>query len=433
MSIFNPRFLISALSAKADELRTIARHLTFGTGTVVLIAGLLTGAAAFSSSAHVARDVIPLQIDNPAGMVEVRSPLNMILAQIHVRDGDRVDVGDPLFEIDTSAFRREKTLVEHTIEGLRIRRQRLMAEIADETGFEISPEQQIRELQHIVQAERLLLESRRRSAALRTDQARHRQAEAQHHVEALRNAVTEADKLVGQFQMEIAALHEMASRQHIAVSQLVAARTNARAAEESREQLADRLKIAEGDLAGANQTAQALAEQLRIERQSEIEHADRRINELLGHITKIKALASDASIPATARGIVRLSVLARPGSDIEAGTVIAHIVPVALQEIDGLTIGNIDASQLTRGLVLRVSKPGRPSIDHAVAIVFYAEQRSEQGAPRYRIRLRFERPHDVDQSMISHGASTSLISRTPQSSSPVINSLATFARGFIRP
>ncbi len=291
------------------------------TGVIGGIAGLGLVNAPVMTREGRTYDAILMSAD---GETSIQISHRSVITQIAARDGDRVDVGQVLFGLDTSVAQHDARLARRILLAAEVRKARLEAELAGETGF-VSPSGDESDLRLIVQVERLMLESRRRSRAQELDHARQRLQEMQALANDLRTGLGDAERLVGQHETEVGALAEMVRQNAVAVSQIVAARAQATAAREARQQVRDRLAQTEADVAQAMGAIAAVEENFRARIEEEVRETDNQIRAALLDVRRAETSLPAPVVEAPVRGVVRLRRPLQVGETIQGGEVIAVV------------------------------------------------------------------------------------------------------------
>ncbi len=429
MSLIRPSEYLSSLGSRQSADAQLLRRLWTSLGSSIAISISAAGAW-FLIASSATTEPIPVTLLDRSQPATIAAPFDTIVLSIRVRNGDRVEVNDPLIDIDTSVLKRELEVAQHSIEGLAIRRQRLTAELVGHTGFEIGAAQQAPGLNHIVQAERLLLESRRGSAAQRTDAARERLFEARTRVEQLRSLVASSDRILGNHQNELIAIQDMVARQQLPVSQLVSTRANARAFQEEHLVLVERLRVAESQAMDANEAIRRLGDEHRNAINDEIESVDRRVTELMAATARFRAMEATGTLRATHRGTVKLEQALTAGTTAAADKPLITLSAVAEPMIE--VAMTADGTNLLPGQSIRLhlNSEGPKAPARSGQVISVGPGTGDTGSTRTqtaRLRLADEispSKDDVDRSGV-------LTIGTPRSNIPTVSSIMDRLKAFI--
>jgi multidrug resistance efflux pump len=270
--------------------------------------------------------IIQTEIDHP-----VRASHRGVVTRVAVNDGDRVNQGDPLVEMNMSLAEHDLKVVEKMLLAAKVKRARLEAEIAGETGFAAPANSTAADgdLRLIVQVERMMLESRRRAHLQELDHARQRQMDAQALASDLRTSLGDAERLVGQHENEVGALTEMVRANNVPISQIVTARAQAQAAREARSQIRERLQQAETDVTQAITAVKAIETEQKARLVEELDRTQQQIAELTADVGRTLAGAPSPTVISPGRGIVRFARPIQVGDTLTPGTVFASVMKTA--------------------------------------------------------------------------------------------------------
>ncbi len=156
----------------AESRRSIRRYLALGVGLVLLT---LFGAGGWALSMELAGAVIAEgQVVVETNKKIIQSPASGIVAEIRVKDGDRVAAGDLLMRLDDTEARSSLAVVQRQIDELTARQSRLESEIMGEAALQFPPELNARSadftIGRIIAGEVALFTARRAARAAQKDQ-----------------------------------------------------------------------------------------------------------------------------------------------------------------------------------------------------------------------------------------------------------------------
>jgi HlyD family secretion protein len=149
-----------------DTNRSIRRHIVFGLGATIFLFG---GAVAWSLTAQLTGAVVTQGVFVVDGNVKaVQHPTGGVVAELRVREGQRVAEGDLLLRLDDTQARASLGLVTSELTALRVRQARLAAERDGLADFTLSAElaeraERDRDFAAVVAGERGIIAARKAS------------------------------------------------------------------------------------------------------------------------------------------------------------------------------------------------------------------------------------------------------------------------------
>jgi len=162
-----PRATETSRLAKFEERDGITAYLVVGTVLAVLLIGGLGGWAMVAELEGAVLASGTVVVDSK--VKKVQHPTGGIVAEIRVKDGDKVNVGDLLMRLDETATQSNLNIITKQLDELQVREARLLAERdgLDSVAFVGSIGGRINdpEIARIVASERTLFDSRRRGLA----------------------------------------------------------------------------------------------------------------------------------------------------------------------------------------------------------------------------------------------------------------------------
>lgn len=331
--------------AVADPWRSMRRLTVIGVlglvtlgGTVGVWGGTAPLAGAVIASGRVVVETNVRRIQHPSGGV---------VADIRVRDGDRVAAGDLLVRLDETNARATLALIETELHRLTVRKARLQAERdgRDDFAAPATVDTEAPDVAEALATERHVFGARRAAAAGQVAQLRERIDQARSEIDgvvAQTGAKAEQKELI---RKELDGVQKLYEQNLIALSRLTALQREAsRLSGEEGSLVAEaariRGRIAETELQIlqiGQETRRSVSEELRDVEGKIADLAERRIA-AVDQLSRIEIRAPQA-------GIVHQSTVHTIGGVIGAGEQIMLIVP----ESDGLVIeARIDPTMIDR-------------------------------------------------------------------------------------
>lgn len=316
---------------------SIRKYLLAG---IVVMVCMFGGALAWAAIADLAGAVIAQgTVVVESNLKKVQHPTGGVVGELNVRDGSRVKAGDVLLRLDETVTRANMQIIYRQIDELEVRRARLDAERDPAGGFTLPDRLTARlafepELARIVDAEKWLLESRRKGREGQKSQLLERIAQLREEIvglDAQLLARKEQSRLIAS---EMIGVEELFRKNLIQLSRLTGLqREEARLLGEQGSIISSaaqsRGKIAETEL-------QIL--QLDQDLRTEVLRDGREVDGKMAELSERKVAAEDTlkriEVKAPQDGIVHQLAVYTVGGVIAAGEVLMYIVP----QTDGLTI-----------------------------------------------------------------------------------------------
>lgn len=360
--------------------------------------GLLAAAWLWAAVAEVDRIVPAPGRVEPAGKVRiVNHPTGGKVAKIHVREGQRVAAGEPLFELDPDVERAEREELADAWARAVLEVQRLEAEVAGRP-FEPQPAMAER-YPAIVKAQRGLYETRRSERELRRDMLV-RQREARRNELRIREAELETlrESLVLEKQ-QLEAVRALTERGLYPRLKLVEM-------EKQVNETAGRIARAEAAVAAArsafaeSESALAAFDKDREARLlGELSEATARRDRLARELEAQSSVVEDLVVRAPVAGVVENLRVRAPGQSIAANQPVLEIVPVGEELVVVARVANEDIAEIREGMPatikVRAYDPMRWGTLAGTVREISADARADAAGspPHYRVVVAAERDH----------------------------------------
>lgn len=381
------------LSVRLERGPTLATSLF-----LLLAAGLCTGALLWAALAEVDRIVPAPGRVEPAGKVRIiNHPVGGKVAAIHVREGDRVNAGDPLFALDPDVPMAQRRQLIDAWARAAVEVIRLEAEIANRP-FVPDPKLQAAHPE-IVDAQQGLFDTRRSERQLRRDMLL-RQSEARRNELRIREAelATLRESLVLERQ-QLEAVRALTERGLYPRLKLVEM-------EKQTKETVGRIKKAEAALAAARsalaESDSALAAFDKEQETRLLDERDKAIarrDQLARELEAKTSIVEDLVVRAPVAGVVENLRVRSPGQSIAANQPVLEIVPVGEELVIEAWVANEDIAEIREGMPasikVRAYDPMRyGTLDGTVREIAADARAPEQGQPpTYRVVVAAARNH----------------------------------------
>lgn len=337
----------TARSVVSDPWRSL-RRLTFaGTALVAVLTGTvgLWAATAPLASAVIASGRVVVE----SNVRKIQHPTGGVVAQIRVRDGDRVKAGDLLLRLDDTNARATLALIETELHRLWIRKSRLEAERAGQDSFPIPvPLRSLTnasDVKEAMQSETQLFRSRREANRGQILQLRERIDQAKREIEgiAAQRAAKATQKTI--IEEELTGVEKLYRENLVAMSRLTglqreASRLSGEAGSLTAEAARVRGRIAETEL----QILQ-VDQDMRRNVSEELRDVEGKIADLSERRVAAADILNRVEIRAPQAGIVLQNSVHTIGGVVGPGEQIMLIVP----EDEGLVVeARIDPTMIDR-------------------------------------------------------------------------------------
>lgn len=354
-----PGAAAGADAPRTNPRRDIRRATAFGVASIVVLFGTV---GVWAVTAPLSGAVIaPGKIVVESNVRRVQHPSGGVVAEIRVKDGDRVKAGDILVRLDETNARASLALIEIELRRFQARKARLEAERDGLARMEIPDELRARaDDPAVVQAvagEIRMFESRRAAADVQRSQLRERIAQAHEEIKGL-SAQIEARRgqaaLIGQ---ELAGVQQLYDQNLVALPRLTALQREAsRLVGEQGSLVSDTARV-RGRIAEVQLQIVQIDEDLRREVSTELRDVDGKIADLSERRIAASDQLARIDMKAPQDGIVHQQIVHTIGGVIGPAEQIMLIVP----ETDGLVVEArieptmIDRLRIGQDVVLRFS------------------------------------------------------------------------------
>ena len=338
---------------------SLRRHLMVGSALVAMVVG---GAGGWAATAEISGAVVALgSIVVDSNIKRVQHPTGGVVAEVQVRDGDRVEAGDLLVRLDDTVTRSNLAIVTKQLDELAARKARLETERDGDEAISFPEALTARvgnpEVARLVSGERKLYESR--SAARLGQQAQFRQRIEQLTEEIRGHAtqITAKTQEAAFIARELAGIRELWQKNLLPISRLTTLEREATRIEGERGQLIAGIAQARGKIAETELQIIQIDRDLSSEVGKDIREIEAKVGELIERKVTAEDQLKRIEVRAPHAGIIHQSTVHTIGGVIAQGETMMLIVPntdkldaeirIAPQDIDQLQLGQMARLRFT--------------------------------------------------------------------------------------
>jgi HlyD family secretion protein len=317
---------------------SIQRYLLAGTILTALLTFGIGGWAATTelSSAVIAQGALVVD----SSVKKVQHPSGGVVADLHVRNGDRVRAGDVLLRLDETQTRAAATIVTKSVDEFLARQARLETERdnAREITFPAALLDQARDpssdAARAIAAERSLFNLRRQARDGQKSQLRERSAQLQQEIQGYSGQLEAKRKEVEFIQKELEGVRTLWDKRLVPMNRLTALERDGTRIEGERSQLTGMIAQLKGKIAEIELQAIQVDQDLRSEVGKDLVEVHSKLSELAERKTAAVDQLKRIDIRAPQSGAVHQLAVHTIGGVIGPGEQIMLIVPDA----DTLTV-----------------------------------------------------------------------------------------------
>lgn len=354
------RSLIHGTARNPPASAAIRRHLQLG---CALCALLVAGAGGWAATATLAGAIIaPASVVVETDVKKVQHQAGGIVAELNVKNGDRVEAGAVLIRLDGTLAGASLTMVTKTLDELAGRRARLFAE-QESAGIIAFPAELLEQasgdnnVARIIAGEQRLFEARKAGRAGQEAQLRERIAQLAEEVQGLAAQRNAKDQEIAFIQDELRGVESLYTRNLLPLNRLTALRRDSTRLEGEKGQIISAIAQARGKIAETELKIIQIVQDLHTEVLRDLREIDGRIGEL----TERRISAADqfrrTELRAPQSGIVHQLSVHTVGGVISPGETLMLIVP----QTEGLSVEarvppqHIDQIRLGQTVMVRFS------------------------------------------------------------------------------
>lgn len=397
--------------AEANE-RTIRHYLTVAVVACVVLVGGVGGIAAMTKLSGAV--IAPGSLVVDSNVKRVQHPTGGIVARINVREGDRVEAGAVLLQLDQTVTRANLSIVDNSLDELNLRVVRLEAERDDLAALDMSSlkfSKSPAELAKLVNGEHSLFQLRKEARLGQKAQLRERTAQLREQIGGLtqqRDAKREEIKLIAK---ELEGIRALWAQKLVSIERMTALEREAVRLEGEFGQLTASIAQAKGQVAEINLQIIQVDQNMRSEVAAELRDARAKI----GEMTERKVAAEDAlkriDLRSPQSGVVHQLAAHTVGGVVSAGEQIMLIVPVAdrltvearvaPQDIDQVSVGQNASLHLSA--FSRQTTPVLNGVVTRVSADLTTDQRTGVAYYTARVEIPSQEAKKLDQLTLTPG------------------------------
>lgn len=327
-------------------------------GMAVIVA-LLGAMGAWAASIDIAGAVLaPGTVVVDSNVKKVQHPTGGIVGTIHVREGDHVEAGQLLIQLDETVARASLQMIQKQLDEIAVRQARLKAEQEDrsEIAFPAAILGRRNEpiLTEIITSETTLFENRRIARQGLESQLEERKTQLHEEIKGLTAQQSARGREHEYAQAELVGLEELDGKSLVSTPRITAARRNVAQLEGDIAQVTSAIAQAKGKIAEIELQILQLDQQLKIEVSRELREQQGRESELSERRIVAEDQLRRIEIRAPQRGTVHQLAVHTVGGVIGPSEVILMIVPAADRLVIDAKIAPQDIDQIKLGQTAHV-------------------------------------------------------------------------------
>ncbi|QEL21586.1 HlyD family type I secretion periplasmic adaptor subunit [Bosea sp. F3-2] len=399
-----PASTIAAEGRRADPRRDIRRATLFGVATIAVLLGAvgLWAATAPLSGAVIASGKVVVE----SNVRRVQHPSGGVVAEIRVKDGDRVKAGDVVVRLDETNAKASLALIEIELVRFQARKARLEAE-RDGLSVLALP-QELREkaddpaVIRAVAGEERLFRTRRVAADVQRSQLRERIAQSHEEIKGLASQIEARRAQATLIEQELEGVQKLYDQNLVALSRLTSLQREASRLVGERGSLTSDTARVKGRIAEIELQIVQIDEDLRREVTTELRDVDGKIADLSERRVAARDQLDRIEMRAPQDGIVHQQTVHTIGGVIGPAEQIMLIVP----ETDGLVVearvepALIDRLRIGQAAILRFpafDSATTPDLKgHLIHVSADASTDQQSGVSFYTARIALDRS-EVDR------------------------------------
>ncbi len=371
----------------------------FTAALLLAIVALLTGLFLWMGWARVERTVVAEGRVEPAGRVKlINHPFGGRVAAIHVREGERVDAGQPLLTLDGETQRA----------AYRERQGRLWLAIAEVARLEAEAEgrepvfdTELRERRpDLVASQQALFEARLQALAARREVLEQNLRSRENQVRLRAAEVARLEEGLGLLRKQLEAVRALTERGLYPRLKLVALERQESDARGELEKARAALAAARAALAEGRSELAGLDKNRRRDVLAELERVRAERDRLREEVEAQRSRLADLVLRAPIAGIVEDLGVTAPGQAIPANTPVMKLVPVGEELVVGVRVANDDIAEIREGMPVTLKVRAFDFLRYGTlsgrvrSISADASEPAPGEVPAYRVVVAAERPRD---------------------------------------
>jgi HlyD family secretion protein len=375
--------------------RSILRHLFVSVIVIVLLVG---GIGVWASTSEFAGAVIAqgsLVVDS--NVKKVQHPTGGVVAELNVRDGDQVKIGDVVIKLDDTQTRANLQIVTKGLDELGARRAREEAELEGQQDVTFPDTLLGRrddpEVDRILRGESKLFETRRFAREGLKAQLTERVSQSQEEITGLTAQVASKEKQIEWIQQELEGVRDLWAKKLVQFNRVTSLEREQARLEGERGQLIASIAQAKGKISETKIQILQIDQDMRTEVGKDLADIRGKTAELIEKRVAAEDQLKRIDIRAPQNGMVHQLDVHTVGGVISAGQQIMLIVPAAdkliveakvqPQDIDQLRLGQTAVMRFTN-----FNSRTTPEISGAVSLISAdVTQDQRTGQSFYTVRI----------------------------------------------
>lgn len=374
----------------------IRQLLQLGGGLCVL---LIVGVGGWAATATLAGAIIaPASVVVEGDVKKIQHQIGGIVAELNVKNGDFVKAGDVLIRLDSTLTGASLTMVTQTLDELKGRRARLLAEQAAAQTILFPPEL-LNEahgdngVARIIAGEQRLFQARKTARAGQEAQLRERIAQLNEEAQGLSAQRNAKDQEITYILDELRGVESLRERNLIPLNRVTALRRDSTRLEGEKGQIISAIAQAKGKVAETELKIIQIGQDLDTEVLRDLRDIEGRIGELIERRISAEDQFRRSELRAPQSGIVHELSVHTVGGVIAPGETVMLIIP----QSEGLSVEarvppqNIDQIRLGQTVMIKFSafdQSTTPQLAGTVSLVAADITRDPKtNQPYYAIRV----------------------------------------------
>jgi len=375
--------------------KSIRRHLFISVIVIVLLVGGIGGWASTSEFAGAVIAQGTLVVDSNSK--KVQHPTGGVVAELNVRDGDQVKLGDIVLKLDDTQTRANLAIVSKGLDELGARRAREEAELEGDERVVFPAELMRRkddpEVARLVGGEAKLFETRRKTREGLKAQLGERVLQSEEEIRGLTAQVASKEKQVEWIQQELEGVRDLWSKKLVQFNRVTSLEREQARLEGERGQLIASIAQARGKISETKIQILQIDQDMRTEVGKDLAEIRAKTAELIEKRVAAEDQLKRIDVRAPQNGMVHQLDVHTVGGVVSAGQQIMLIVPAADKLIVEAKVQpqDIDQVRVGQAAVMRFSNFNTrttPEINGEVAVVSAdVTQDQRTGISYYTVRL----------------------------------------------
>lgn len=365
-----------SVSISPTTQRSIRRHLALGAGLTSLLFGGVGGWAATTSlsGAVIAHGSLIVG----TSVSQVQHPFGGVVAEILVREGDRVEAGQPLARLDPTQARTNLQIVDKRLDELRARTARGEAEQAALHDIALPPELASRldspGVGDAIAGEQVMFDVRRLAREGQKSQLSERINEYNETIAGLVDQIASKERQIELLDEELKGVETLLKKKLVTATRVTALQRERAEVQGDRGQLVAAVAEARGKIAATKLEVLQIDHDMREQVSRELGEARAQISEFVERKTAAEDELARTDIRAPLAGVIHKLSLHTVGGVVRPGETIMEIVPqeqnlVLEVKLSPRDINDVHIGQATTLRFSGVNQRTTPEIDGTVSLV----------------------------------------------------------------